>query len=256
MDKTIVSSKKETSLITWGPAVAIAGVIGIYVFTQFVAYILILIYPTISHWSSDRTSKWLNNSTAAQFWVTLMVEGLSLYVLSLFLKKRYSNFRSLGLVKNIRFKDIGWGLLGFTLYFIVYVIALAFISKAFPQFNISQKQDVGFTNTASHLDLIMAFVSLVILPPIVEEILFRGFLYTGLRTKLPKIAAALIVSTIFAMPHLLESSSGILWVAGIDTFILSMILVGLREKTGSLYASMVAHMLKNFLAFAFLFHIG
>ena len=60
------------------------------------------------------------------------------------------------------------------------------------------------------------------------------------------------------LPHLFESSSGILWVAGLDTFILSMVLVFVREKTDSLYASMGIHMVKNFLAFAslFLFHLS
>jgi membrane protease YdiL (CAAX protease family) len=88
----------------------------------------------------------------------------------------------------------------------------------------------------------------------VEEILFRGFLYSGLKKSLPKIWAVLLTCTIFAAPHLLEGgSSGLLWVAGIDTFILSLVLIWLREKTGRLYASMGLHALKNFIAFASLF---
>jgi len=53
----------------------------------------------------------------------------------------------------------------------------------------------------------------------------------------------------------LQARSGqpLLWVAGIDTFILSLVLIYLREKTDSLYASIGLHMLKNTIAFLGLF---
>ena len=41
----------------------------------------------------------------------------------------------------------------------------------------------------------------------------------------------------------------------IDTFILSLTLIWLREKTGRLYASMGLHGLKNFIAFIQLYPI-
>jgi membrane protease YdiL (CAAX protease family) len=40
-----------------------------------------------------------------------------------------------------------------------------------------------------------------------------------------------------------------MWAAAFDTFILSVVLVYLREKTGALYAGMLVHMLNNLLAF-------
>jgi hypothetical protein len=92
------------------------------------------------------------------------------------------------------------------------------------------------------------------LPPFAEEIMFRGFLFSGLKKKLPVIWAALFTSLLFAVPHLLESGSGgLLWIAGIDTFILSMVLCWLRQKTDRLYAGMGLHALKNFIAFATLY---
>ena len=102
----------------------------------------------------------------------------------------------------------------------------------------------------------LVFISLVLLPPVVEEIVARGFLYTGLRSKLPKIVAALITSALFAAAHLQWGSGApLLWVAALDTFTLSLVLVYLREKTGGLAASMGVHMLKNGLAFVVLFDI-
>src|SRR5262249_37045858 len=100
----------------------------------------------------------------------------------------------------------------------------------------------------------LVFISLVILPPITEEIMIRGFLFTGLRSKLSLIKAGLITSVLFAIPHLQPGSGQpLLWMAGVDTFILSLILVYLREKTGSLAASIGVHAIKNFVAFLALF---
>ena len=254
-----IDEKTEKSkLITWGPLTAIVAVLVIYLLTQLIAAFLIEIYPAIKHWNTTQASQWINNSVAAEFWVTVIIEGLTLYFLYLFLKRRHSNFSSIGLKKHPKLSILLWIAAGFVVYLFTYYFVLLLVIRAVPSFNVAQKQDIGFSTTTAGSGLWLIFISLVVLPPIVEEILFRGFLYSGLRTKIPKISAAIITSLIFASFHLLESSSGILWVAGLDTFILSLVLVSLRELTDSLYASMGVHMLKNFLAFAtlFLFHLS
>jgi membrane protease YdiL (CAAX protease family) len=119
--------------------------------------------------------------------------------------------------------------------------------------NLDQKQELGFDAVVGTIERLMAFVSLVVLPPIVEEVMFRGFLFAGLRKKLPFPAVALLVSLIFASLHLLEGSGGLLWVAGIDTFVLSLVLCYVREKTGNLWAGIAVHMLKNCVAFLYLY---
>jgi membrane protease YdiL (CAAX protease family) len=104
------------------------------------------------------------------------------------------------------------------------------------------------------LALTLTFVSLVILPPITEEILVRGFLYSSLKKALPLIWAALLTSAMFAIAHLPEGgASGPLYIAALDTFVLSLVLIYLREKTGGLWASITLHAIKNGVAFAALF---
>jgi len=71
---------------------------------------------------------------------------------------------------------------------------------------------------------------------------------------MPVLWATLVTSLLFAVPHLLEGGSGgLLYVAGLDTFILSLFLVYLREKTGGLWSSMILHAIKNGTAFMVLF---
>jgi membrane protease YdiL (CAAX protease family) len=70
---------------------------------------------------------------------------------------------------------------------------------------------------------------------------------------MPFIRAALLTSALFAVPHLLEGNGSLLWIGGMDTFVLSLALCYLREKTGSLWAPVALHMLKNGVAYLALF---
>lgn len=86
----------------------------------------------------------------------------------------------------------------------------------------------------------------------------RGFLYSSLKKAMRLIPAALLTSALFAAAHLPEGgAAGPLYVAALDTFVLSLILIYLREKTGSLWASITLHAFKNGVAFMalFVFHL-
>lgn len=145
----------------------------------------------------------------------------------------------------------GW-LYAIPLYFIQYMFfsnILSRIADQFPSYNSSQAQDFGFSSV-SGWGLVGVFFVLVIIPPITEEILFRGVLYRGLRGKWGRIASALVVSMLFGVLHGQ-------WNVGLDTFVLSLLLILSLEQTKSLFAPMGIHMLKNLLAFValFVFHL-
>src|SRR3989344_1552365 len=100
------------------------------------------------------------------------------------------------------------------------------------------------------VDRLLAFVGLVILPPLAEEILIRGYLYSGLRRSLAFAPAALFTSLLFGLAHLeLGAAAAPLWIAAINTFVLSLVLVYLREKAGSLWPPIMVHSLNNLVAF-------
>jgi membrane protease YdiL (CAAX protease family) len=184
-----------------------------------------------------------------------VVEALTLAAVLGYVKIRHGTYAQLGLTKP-KLRDILYAVGGFFayivgLYFTLYVI----VKPLFPRIDLAQHQDIGFGTAVSHRDLILTFISLVILPPLVEEIIFRGFLFGGLKRALPVVWAGIFTSLLFAAPHLLESDNGkLLWVAGVDTFVLSLVLVMLRHKTGRLYSGMLVHGAKNYLAFTYLYH--
>lgn len=78
---------------------------------------------------------------------------------------------------------------------------------------------------------------------IAEEVCFRGFLFGGLREKLPRYLAALIAGVVFGALHAL---TGISAVPPLIAF--GFVLCLLYEKTGSIVPGILLHMLNNSVA--------
>jgi membrane protease YdiL (CAAX protease family) len=246
------SERAPKSNIPWSPWLAVLFVVVTYFLSQIIASLVVAVWPELNHWSSDQTQDWLSNSIYAQFLYVLLAEGLVVLAVYQFLKFYRRDWRTIGF-RRPKWSDLGMGLLFAPLYYISYLVILSVATKLVPSLNIDQAQELGF-NPIGTWELVLTFISLVILPPLVEELLMRGYLYTSLKKKLSKIWAALVTSIIFAAAHLqFGSDAPLLWVAAIDTFVLSLFLVSLRERTGSLWASMTLHATKNLIAFLSLF---
>ncbi len=84
---------------------------------------------------------------------------------------------------------------------------------------------------------------IVVAAPVSEEICFRGMLFGGLRTRLPRLAAALISALIFGGLHALTGISAVP-----PLIVFGFILALLYEKTGSIVPGIVLHMLNNSVA--------
>jgi len=84
---------------------------------------------------------------------------------------------------------------------------------------------------------------IVVAAPISEEVCFRGFLFGGLRERLPRLAAALISATIFGALH---ATTGISAVPPLIFF--GFVLALLYERTGSIVPGILLHMLNNSVA--------
>lgn len=172
---------------------------------------------------------------------------VSLLLLLQFSSRRDSFIEKTGL-KKVNFKKIA-GVLPVLLFYLFLSLALTkIISELFPSFNGDQAQDIGFSTSISGLELVAVFVSLIVITPIVEEIIFRGVLFRGLRADLSFWPSAIITSAVFALAHAQ-------WNVAIDTFALSLALCYLVEKSESIIPSILLHAIKNSLAFIFLFVI-
>ena len=84
---------------------------------------------------------------------------------------------------------------------------------------------------------------IVIAAPVSEEVCFRGMLFGGLRTRMPRLAAAFVSALIFGALHAL---TGIEAVPVLIFF--GFVLALLYEKTGSIVPGIILHMLNNSVA--------
>jgi membrane protease YdiL (CAAX protease family) len=106
-------------------------------------------------------------------------------------------------------------------------------------FEVSPQEVVDtFQNTESLFQRMLLGCMAVLLAPIVEEILFRGVLYSVMRQYLPGVWAVWGSSLFFGLVHANKVSL-------IPLTCLAVILIRLYEKTGNLWAPIMAHAFFN-----------
>lgn len=244
---------KTRHSVSWGPAAAIAGSAAIFFGAQMLAGVALVFYALGRGWTTDQLLQWLTTATLGQFIFIFLNGAFTLTFLYVFLRSRKARPRDIGL-KRPEVNDLWYTVGGFLGYFILMLIVFAAVQQFAPGINLDQEQEVGFNRDVAGAALVMVFVSLVILVPVVEETLVRGFMYSGLRSKLDMFPSILISSVVFGAAHLQwASDTPLLWVAAIDTFVLSLFLGFIREKSGSLWSPIGIHMIKNSIAFVVLF---
>ncbi len=198
------------------------------------------------------------NSTVVETIMTMIVYIVTIMLvigLPYVTKKYQTSWSEIGINRYPLWKDILITPAGLIIYYLFSAILLFLMTKLWPGFNIEQVQKLGFNNLVLPYQYILAFISLVVIAPIAEEILFRGYLFGKLKKIIPIWLAIIITSLVFGVFHLVNSgNSGVLgWNLAIDTFALSVILCLLRVFTDSLWASILLHMVKNGTAYYIVF---
>ncbi len=255
LTEDMLSRDAAKTKLPWGPLTAILYAAVLYVLAQLGVALLLTVVLWGFGWHTSRIESWLTNDTFAQFLYITLAEALTIGGVIWFVRRKGVSLRVIGW-NRFQLRYVGIALAGFGIYFIGYLLTAAITSALIPSLNLNQKQDVGFQQTGTSLAMLLTFVSLVILPPLAEETVFRGFLYTGLRRRFPFVLSALITSALFAIPHLqFGDGAPLLWVAALDTFVLSLVLCYVRERTSSLWPGIFIHALKNGIAFVALFLI-
>lgn len=221
------------------------SVFGIYILSQivlanFIFYLLSLVSPALTI-----------KITVIGFFIT------SLITLILILLYGYAQ-------KNLNFSEI-WKsekshssighdiLLGIVTLIICYPV-ISFVNSFFEFLVTLIWGKIHFVQTAVYFfkwassnpfSTTLAILVIGIIGPIVEELLYRGFLQTYLRAKCGSFKAIFITSIFFALAHysLMQSYGNIVIITSI--FVFSLYLGYLYEKTGSLYSNISLHVTFN-----------
>lgn len=179
----------------------------------------------------------------ASFQLTVLDAIAGLGVIWLFLKKYKVGWGSVGLRKFNVIKACLLIIALFIVFLAIAWLALLLTQILVPGFNAAQEQVNEFTTAATDSSKIVSFFALVIIPPIVEEILFRGFMFPAFSKRVGIFFGALFSSLLFGFAHLQAN-------VGVYTVVLGLLLCFMYRRTNSIIPGMVLHMINNYVAFA------
>jgi len=174
-------------------------------------------------------------------WALFIGETIAIFLFVLYLRKPVLGV-SLSLsrlgIRKPKLSDFFWGIWGFFLNFPILFVVF-FVSQFLFDWLPSEQHPVFRELFAPHT-LLPAFLTVVVLAPIIEEMLFRGCIFQGLSLRLGRIGVAIVLSSLaFAIVH---PQGGQLWL--VLGWIGAMGAI-LTCHTGSLVAAMVMHALHN-----------
>ncbi|MBC7512106.1 CPBP family intramembrane metalloprotease [Candidatus Saccharibacteria bacterium] len=172
------------------------------------------------------------------------------------LNRRITPRSVLGIDRLPSWSDIGLGITALLPYFVLSAVILYLGMEVFTIIDPDVGQDIPFKNLNLRIEYLVAFVTLVIMAPLAEELLFRGYYLGKLGKKIGRWLAVFVSALLFGFMHLIApTESGIVlqWGAAADTFALGVTVGILRALTKSIWAGVILHAIKNGIAYYFLF---
>lgn len=186
------------------------------------------------------------NSLQAQVGAYALEVLAGVLVIGYYLKKYKVGLGAVGWHKFSVIRMIAY-LLGMFLVFYVGVnLLLDLVTVLVPGFNANQAQNNGIITTA-HQAPNLALFALVVVPPILEETLFRGLIFESLSKKWGVVWGAIASSALFGLAHMQAN-------IGVYTFALGLVLCFLYVRMKSIIPGMFLHMLNNYIAFMMIYH--
>ena len=118
-----------------------------------------------------------------------------------------------------------------------------FLTEAFPPPPDMNDLTMQRLIDAGGFAVVAAFFLAVIIAPIFEEYVFRGYIFDGLSQRLPSTAVIVVCAVLFTIPHLFEYYQ--YWVAYTAVFSLGCIAGWLRFRSESLIPPIACHFAYN-----------
>jgi membrane protease YdiL (CAAX protease family) len=212
-----------------------------------VGFLLALLVPSAEWWSSSAGMLVANLFVGvAEIWVAIW---LPMWVARKWHFKKFGetvsvNRESLGLAGTPTWTDLGLAGVGIFVYLVAANAVMTWMSQ-FEWFDLGQEQELGLPSSMLPMDMVWVVILLVVVAPIVEEVVFRGYLYGRIRERLTGkwgvTLAIVLVSGLFGLFHGQ-------WNVGVGVAVLSAVMCLAREVTGTIWCGIVIHMLKNALA--------
>jgi membrane protease YdiL (CAAX protease family) len=215
-----------------------AAWVGIQIVVVAILHALGPVIPSVRQFLSAAAK---GTDIQATFVLDLLDAAAGFGVVALYLRKYKVGWSAVGWRKVGLGRAAGYLLGILALFYVLASGTLWLVSVLVPSFNANQAQQNDFIGAApSHHSL--ALFALVILPPILEETIFRGFMFAALAKRWGVVWGAILSSAIFGLAHAQANIS-------IYTFLLGLLLCFMYVRLRSIVPGMFLHALNNYLAF-------
>lgn len=105
--------------------------------------------------------------------------------------------------------------------------------------------EIAFMTTDYRL---LLFLGIVVIAPVMEELLYRGYvLQAWVESKLPEVAAVVLLSALWSLTHFQYDLYDRFWV-----FVLGVLLAYARIRSGSIYPPLAIHFAWNLSAYLYM----
>ena len=221
--------------VGWGGGMVALGVL-IAAGTMLVGTIMVAIFDPELDSPAARN--------AAQLAVALSLMGTALGFAFFDARGRVKDaFGKLGLGSRIALGAIGLAVLAW----FVYILFAGFLAPLLQPDQEDVTRELG-TNKDELGSVAVAAFLIVLAAPLSEEMFFRGFMFGGLRRSMSIWPAALISAAVWGSLHLGAGNIGV----AIQLAVFGVILAWLYERSGTLWAPVLAHTINNTIAFVLL----
>ncbi len=175
------------------------------------------------------------------FVIAAVNAALGLVLVGYYLRRRGASWRDLGLRRFNFWQALMLVFIVYFGFFAIVAIVFAVLHALIPGFNANQEQTNDLKNSTTSAGRALSIIGLAVLPPIVEEIVFRGFMFSVMAKRWGAVVGALVSSGLFAFAHLQVNVS-------VYTFILGLLLCMMYYKLRSIWPGIFVHALNNYVA--------
>jgi len=239
--KRIIKRTRQIIPAPWGVTDLLKFTLLFYTF----AYILMFAQLALS----NMLPVFKNRDFSVIFHASVIDTAGILFVLYFVLTVYKGRVNKLGIVFRDFFRNVLYGISGYLgiipllfLTLLATVLIMVYFKISTP---VQPIVDMMIKQKEGALLLYMSVFAAVI-GPIMEEIVFRGFMYGAFRKRLGVVWGMVVTSLVFSLLHAHP-------VGFVPIFILGMLLVYLYEKTGSLIPSFTVHIIHNLASIGMVF---
>lgn len=206
--------------------------------------VVVLVLMIITTFASSFSLRYFLYGVIPHTWLVFISYGMQVFILFMLLwylntKYSWSSFKDIGFNGVPFWKTSGLIILSYASYFVIMGVIL--VNSAYHRVSLPGigEQEMHIPMFGQHMaGVIVLGIVAIIIAPITEELLFRGYVHSTLRSYYGPMITILLTSVVFALTHFEFEVM-------IPLFILGFILSTLREHTGSIYPGIAFHMLNN-----------